>query len=60
VQTVESEDVWLRFFLRRLRLSLRQARSPAVNAVLTELITVAEERLDRLEQQRGREDQASD
>lgn len=45
----EPEDAWLHFFLRRLQFGLRNAKSPEVQAVLQELITVAEERLDRLE-----------
>ena len=49
MKNVEPEDVWLRFFLRRLRLGLRNANSPATSSVLKELISVAEERLDRLE-----------
>ena len=49
MKNLEPEDVWLRFFLRRLRLGLRSAKSPAVTAVLKELITVAEERLERVE-----------
>jgi hypothetical protein len=47
MKNLEAEDVWLRFFLRRLRLGLRKAKSPDTAAVLKEL--VAEERLDRLE-----------
>jgi len=27
-EELEAEDVWLRFFLRRLRLGLRKAKSP--------------------------------
>ena len=49
MKNLEPEDVWLRFFLRRLRLGLRNAKSPDTAAVLKELITDAEERLDRLE-----------
>jgi hypothetical protein len=46
---LEPEDVWLRFFLGRLRLALRDASSPPTAAVLREIITLAEERIDRLE-----------
>ena len=49
MKNLEPEEVWLRFFLRRLRLGLRNANSPAVTTVLKELIGVAEERLDRVE-----------
>jgi hypothetical protein len=49
MKNLETEDVWLRFFLRRLRLGLRNAKSPDTTAVLKELIADAEERLDRLE-----------
>jgi hypothetical protein len=49
MKNLEPEDVWLRFFLRRLCLGLRNAQSPATAAVLKELIAVAEERLDRVE-----------
>jgi hypothetical protein len=49
MKKLEPDDVWLRFFLRRLRLGLRKANSPAVTSVLKELIGVAEERLDRVE-----------
>jgi len=49
MKNVEPEDVWLRFFLRRLRLGLRNAKSPATASVLKELIAVAEERLDQIE-----------
>ena len=49
MKNVEPEDVWLRFFLRRLRLGLGRGKSPDTVAVLKELIADAEERLDRLE-----------
>ena len=49
MKNIEAEDVWLRFFLRRLRHGLRNAKSPAVATVLKELIAVAEERLDQIE-----------
>ena len=49
MKNVEPEDAWLRFFLRRLRLGLRNAKSADTVAVLKELIADAEERLDRLE-----------
>ena len=49
MKNVEPEDAWLRFFLRRLRLDLRNAKSADTVAVLKELIADAEERLDRLE-----------
>jgi hypothetical protein len=49
MKNLETEDVWLRFFLRRLRLGLRNAKSPDTAAVLKEVIADAEERLDRLE-----------
>jgi len=49
MKNLEREDVWLRFFLRRLRLGLRKAKSADTTAVLKELIADAEERLDRLE-----------
>jgi len=49
MENLEPEDVWLRFFLRRLRLGLRNAKSPATVTILKELIAVAEERLDKLE-----------
>jgi len=42
MKNLEPEDVWLRFFLRRLRLGLRNAKSPATATVLKELIAVAE------------------
>ena len=48
-KNLEPEDVWLRFFLRRLRLGLRNAKSPATVTILKELIAVAEERLDKIE-----------
>ena len=44
---LEAEDVWLRFFLRWLRLGLRKAKSPDTAAVLKELVADAEERLER-------------
>ena len=43
----EAEDAWLRFFLRRLRLGLRNAKSPETAAVLKQLVADAEERLER-------------
>ena len=46
-EELEAEDVWLRFFLRRLRLGLRNAKSPETAAVLKELVAHAEERLER-------------
>jgi len=46
---LEPEDVWLRFFLGRLRLGLRDAVSPSTAAVLREIIVMGEERMDRLE-----------
>jgi hypothetical protein len=46
---IEPEDAWLRFFLGRLRLGLRDAKSPATASILREIITLAEERLERLE-----------
>ena len=49
MKNLEPEDVWLRFFLRRLLFASRNAKSPDVQAVLQELIQVAEERLDRIE-----------
>ena len=49
MKDLEPEDAWLRFFLRRLRLGLRNAKSPETAAALKELIAEAEERLDRLE-----------
>jgi hypothetical protein len=49
MKNLEPEDVWLRFFLRRLRLGLRRAKSSDTAAILKELIADAEERLDRLE-----------
>ena len=54
MKNLEPEDVWLRFFLRRLRLGLRKAKSADTAAVLKELIADAEERLDRLERHNGR------
>jgi len=51
---LEPEDVWLRFFLRRLRLGLRTANSAETAAVLKELIADTEKRLDRLERRNGR------
>jgi len=54
MKDIEPEDVWLRFFLRRLRLGLRKAKSADTAAVLKELIADAEERLDRLERHNGR------
>jgi len=48
-KNLEPEDVWLRFFLRRLRLALRSAKSPATVTILKELVAVAEERLDKIE-----------
>ena len=47
----ESEEIWLRFFVRRLRVGLRYAKSPDVKTMLKELIAVAEERLERVERQ---------
>ena len=47
MENLEPEDVWLRFFLRRLRLGLRKAKSPDTAAVLKELVADAEERLER-------------
>jgi hypothetical protein len=38
MKNLEAEDVWLRFFLRRLRLGLRNAKSADTTAVLEELI----------------------
>ena len=55
MENLEPEDVWLRFFLRRLRLGLRNAKSTATVTVLKELIAAAEERLDRVEQDAGGE-----
>ena len=49
MKNLDSEDAWLRFFLRRLRLGLRNAKSPATATVLKELITLAEDRLDIVE-----------
>ena len=49
MKNIEPEDVWLRFFLRRLRLAFRSARSSATVAVLKELISEAEARLDKVE-----------
>ena len=46
---IEPEDVWLRFLLGRIRLGLRDAKSPPTASVLREIITLAEERLERLE-----------
>ena len=48
-ENLEPEDVWLRFLHRRLRLALRNARSPATVTILKELIALAEERLDKIE-----------
>ena len=50
---LDPEDVWLRFFLRRVRLALRNAKSADTTAVLKELIADAEDRLDRLERDKG-------
>ena len=47
MENLEPEDVWLRFFLRRPRLGLRNAKSPETAAVLKELVADAEERLER-------------
>lgn len=60
MENLEPEDVWLRFFLRRLRLGLRNAKSPAVTAVLRELIAVAEERLGQVEAAASGGGQAAD
>lgn len=49
LENFEPEDVWLRFFLRRLQFGLRKVKSSEVQAVLQELIDVAQERLDHLE-----------
>ena len=49
MENLEPEDVWLRFFLRRLRLGLRNAKSLATVTILKELVAMAEERLDKLE-----------
>jgi hypothetical protein len=49
MKNLDPEEVWLRFFLRRLRLGLRKAKSVDTVAVLKELIADAEERLDGLE-----------
>jgi len=48
-KNLEPEDVWLRFLHRRLRLALRNAKSPATVTILKELIALAEERLDKIE-----------
>ena len=53
MENLEPEDVWLRFFLRRLRLGLRNAKSPATVTILKELIALAEERLDKIERAAG-------
>ena len=53
MKNFEPEDVWLRLFLRRLRLGLRNAKSTDTVAVLKELIAETEERLDRLERGDG-------
>ena len=45
--------VGMRFFLRRLRLGLRNAKSTDTVAVLKELIAETEERLDRPERRNG-------
>jgi hypothetical protein len=55
MKNIEPEDVWLRFFLRRLRLGLRKATSPVTAAVLKELIMLAQERLDLVERAAGGE-----
>ena len=49
MKNLEPEAVWLSFLLRRLRLGLRTAKSPATANVLKELIAAAEERLDQVE-----------
>jgi len=54
---LDPEDVWLRFFLRRVRLALRNAKSADTTVVLKELIADAEDRLDRL--QKDAEDRAA-
>jgi hypothetical protein len=46
----EEEEIWLRHRLRRLRAALRISKEPRVEAILRELITDAEERLDLIEQ----------
>ena len=50
---IEPEGAWLRFFIGRLRLGLRDAKSPATAAVVRELIVIAEDRLDRIERTIG-------
>jgi hypothetical protein len=50
---IEPEGAWLRFFIGRLRLGLRDAKSPATAAVVRELIVIAEDRLDRIERAAG-------
>jgi hypothetical protein len=42
------EEAWLRFFIRRLRITLRFAKDPLVIAGLQELIIEAENRLTDL------------
>jgi hypothetical protein len=47
----EEEGIWLRHRLRRLRAALRISKEPRVEAILRELITDAEERLELIEQE---------
>jgi bacterioferritin (cytochrome b1) len=46
---LEPEDLWLRYRLRRLRAILRRVKEPTAAALLRELISDAEERLELLE-----------
>ena len=55
MKNLETEDAWLRFLLRRMRLGLRNAKSPETAVVLKELIAEAEERLDGLERHKATE-----
>lgn len=41
----DDEEAWLRFFIRRLRITLRFAKDPSAISGLQELITEAEDRL---------------
>lgn len=46
----ESEAIWLRFMLRRLRAAVRRAKESELEAILKELIVEGEERLFTVEQ----------
>jgi hypothetical protein len=48
----DDEYAWLRFFPRRLRAALRYAKVPETAAILRELITEVETRLEQIGEKR--------